>query len=101
MVVRGLNRWSINVDCMYSIFGTFTSYSEGEQLEQEMIDFAVDKFKTIDGFPSHNEYLTFYKDLSFIGQPSVGTREFVVERDLGGVWYGFIEEASIKALFEI
>ena len=99
MVVRGQHRWSINVECTYSIFGTFSSESEGTELELEMIDFAVDKFKVVDGFYSGNDYLTFYKDLSFIGQPSVGTREFVVERNLSGIWYGFIDQESIEALF--
>lgn len=101
MVVRGQHKWSINIDCTYSIFGTFKSNSEGSELEQEMINFTINCLITNDNLTTGNGVNTFYKDLSFVGQPSIGTREFVVERDLGGIWYGFINEESIHALFDV
>jgi hypothetical protein len=100
IVVRGYNRWSITTECAYAIFGAFASESTGKQLEQEMVDYTVDKLKNVDGYKTGNEVMIYHKDISVMGQPSVGTLECVIERDLGGVWYAFIAEESINALFD-
>lgn len=101
MVVRGRRRSSITIDTAYMIYGVFASSSTGEELEQEMSNYATEQFATVDKYTTNNsDVITYYRDLSFAGTPTiVGSVEFVVERKLGGVWYGFIEQSSINALF--
>lgn len=99
IVVRGYNRWSTTTECAYAVFGAFASKSTGEQLKQEMVNYTIDKLKNVDGYQTGNDLITYHKDISVLGQPSVGTTECVMERELGGIWYGFIAEDSIKALF--
>lgn len=99
VVVRGQHQWAFTQDCTYAIFGSFSSSADGSALESEMRAYAIDKFVTIDGWSSADEVITYYKDLGYPGNPSVvGSTEFIVERELGGTWYGFIREEDILAL---
>ena len=100
LIVRGRRRWAITLDGVYTIYSVFESCSDQDQLEEEMVEYAKKQFITQDGFAPTENVITYYRDLSFLGTPSlVGTAEFVVQRGLGGVWYGFIPEDSINKLF--
>lgn len=100
LVVRGRRRWSTTLDGTYTIYSVFESEAIGEALEQEMTNYAKTQFATVDKYQSSDDVVTYYRDLSFLGTPSLaGTVEFVVQRQLGGIWYGFIAEDSISKLF--
>lgn len=103
MVVRGQHRWSFTQDCTYAIFDVFHSDADGSALESEMRAYATEKFVTCDGWKDDGDGLiTYYKNLAFPGKPAiVGTTEFVVERGLGGTWYGFIRQEDITRLFDL
>lgn len=104
MVVRGKHQWGITQDCAYTIYGVFMSESEdGSSLESEMRAYAIEQMHNTDGYDMTNsDVYTYYKDLSFPGNPSiVGTTEFIVERELGGVWYGFIDQETICSMMSM
>lgn len=101
LVVRGKHQWGPVDDCAYTIYGVFTSTSnDGSALESEMRAYAIEQMHTTDRYDmTKSDVYTYYKDLSFPGHPAIlGTTEFVVERDLGGVWYGFIDQETIHLM---
>lgn len=103
MVVHGTKRWGTSNYCTYSIYGTFSSSNSGQDLENEMIDYSIKEMNNTKNCPvtELKDVFTFYKDLSFVGHPAiVGTTEFVVERDMLGYWFGFINQDTINKLFE-
>lgn len=104
LVVRGKYHASPTPHGNYSIYGLFKSDKEGIELETEMKNYAIDQMVNNDKVPRECclDFYTFYKDLSFPGVPSlVNSIEFIVERSVGNLFYGFIKQEDIQAIFDL
>ena len=101
IVVRGKQEWAITVgDCVYAIYGSFSSCKEGVELEEEQKEYALKQMIEHDGSSVPRSLITYYKDISFGHTSMAGSTEFVVEHDLNKIWYGFIDEKDILKVLD-
>lgn len=102
LVVRGKHQTAPSNFGNYCIYGVFNSNSSGTELELEMQEYArLQMYKTDKVSPEQcQELYCNYIDLSFPhGESLANSSEYVVERPLSNIFYGFIRKEDIDTIF--